>query len=140
MIKFISRKRLIAYFVIGLAFILGCLPANSLAMPVSSEVLRNEVGSLRQRDINKIYSLLEEKNVQKNLVKMRLNSNELKERIAKLSDAQIHRLANQLDRVKIGGSAGGAILIVAIVVGIIALILYFTGRSLRISTDTSRAE
>ena len=140
MIKFILKKKLIAYLIIGWAFLLGCLPANTLAMPVSSEVLRNEANSLRQRDINKIYSLLEEKNVQKNLVKMRLNNNELKERIAKLSDAQIHRLANQLDRVKIGGSAGGAILIVAIVVGIIALILYFTGRSLRISTDTSRAE
>jgi len=140
MIKFMLKKRLIAYLIIAWAFILGCLPANTLAMPVSSEVLRNEVRSLRQRDINKIYSLLEEKIVQKNLVKMHLNNNELKERIAQLSDAQIHRLANQLDGVKIGGSAGGAILIVVLVVGIITLILYFTGRSLRISTDTSRAE
>jgi len=140
MIKFIAKRRLIAYLIIGWAFLLGCLPANTLAMPVSSKVLQNEAKSLRQSDINKIYSLLEERNVQKNLVKMRINSNELKERIAKLPDAQIHRLANQLAKVKIGGSAGGAILIVAIVVGIIALILYFTGRSLRISTDTSRAD
>ncbi len=140
MIKFILKRRLIAYLIIGWAFLLGCLPANCLAMPVSSEVLRNEAKSLRQRDINKIYSLLEEKVVQKNLVKIHLNNNELKERIAKLSDAQIHRLANRLDGVKIGGSAGGVILIVAIVVGIIMLILYFTGRSLRISTDTSKAE
>ena len=140
MIKFLAKKRLIAYLIIGWAFLLGGLPTNILAMPVSSKMLQNEAKSLRQKEINKIYSLLEEKIVQKKLVNMRLNNNEIKARIAKLSDAQIHRLANRLDEIKVGGSAGGAILIVAIVVGIIMLILYFTGRSLRISTDTSKTE
>ena len=140
MINFLLKRKLLAYLIIGWAFLLGCLPTNVLAMPVSSEVLRNEGRNLRQADLAKIYSFLEKGVVQGRLTRMKLGSSEIKTRLSRLSDSQLHRLASQVDKVKLGEGAGGTILIVALVVGIILLILYLTGRSLSIETGTRKIE
>ncbi|PJA62122.1 MAG: hypothetical protein CO162_02755, partial [bacterium (Candidatus Ratteibacteria) CG_4_9_14_3_um_filter_41_21] len=87
MINFLLKRRVIAYLVIGWAFLLGCLPINGLAMPVSSRVLRNETKNLREADLTKIYSFLDGGVVQNKLVKMRIKSSEIKARLANLSDS-----------------------------------------------------
>jgi len=140
MINFLLKRRLVAYLIIGWAFLLGCLPTNGLAMPVSSEVLRNEGKNLREANLQKIYSFLEEKIVQTRLTRMGIKSADLEVRLSALSDHELQRLATQMERVKLGGDAGGAILIIVLVVGLIMLILYLTGQSLRIETRTKKAE
>ena len=137
MINFLLKRRVIAYLVIGWAFLLGCLPINGLAMPVSSEVLRNETKNLREADLTKIYSFLDGGVVQNKLVKMRIKSSEIKARLANLSDSQIHRLAARIDQVKLGGDVG-AIFVIALIVGIVFLVLYLTGQSLQIETGTKK--
>lgn len=140
MINFLLKRKLLAYLIIGWAFLLGCLPTNILAMPVSSEVLRNEGRNLRQADLAKIYSFLEKGVVRGRLARMKLGSSEIKARLSQLSDSQLRRLASQADKVKLGEGAGTVILIVALVLGLIFLILYLTGRSLSIETRTEKTE
>jgi len=141
MINFLLKRRLLAYLIIGWAFFLGCLPTNNgLAMPITSEILRNEGKNLREANLQKIYSFLEEKIVQTRLTRMGIKSADLEVRLSALSDHELQRLATQMERVKLGGDAGGAILIIVLVVGLIMLILYLTGQSLRIETRTKKAE
>jgi len=137
MIRFLLKRRMIAYLIIGWAFLLGCLPINSLAMPVSSKVLRSETKNLREADLTKIYSFMEKGIVRNKLVKMKIKSSDIKARLANLSDSQIHRLAVRIDKVKLGGDVGG-VLVIALIVGIVVLVLYLTGQSLHIETGTRK--
>jgi hypothetical protein len=87
-----------------------------------------------QQARDEINNLLEREDVQSALVAQGINPIEAKARIDSLSDAEVVRLADQIDKLPAGGgyavlSAGAAIAILAAVVLIIAGLIYLAYRA-----------
>ena len=84
--------------------------------------------NMRQQDTATIKKVLEQKLVKQRLKVLGYSEDEVKARLDKLSDNELHRFATQLDTLTAGGDALGVLLAILIIVGIIALILYITGK------------
>ncbi len=92
----------------------------------SSDALSRERGG----DLEKIRSVLESKMVAQRLRELGYTSEEVMERLAKLPDQELHRLAKNLDSLQSGGDFGeflGFILFLLLVALIVVLILELTG-------------
>ncbi len=128
MVKERYIKFLIVYLVFSLAFILG-VPARSFAYVLSSiEVNRAFEGVDRGRDINVIVKELESKMITERLKSLGLSAGEIKKRLNKLSDEDIHKIARRIDSLKAGGSVTGFIIGLLMIVILILVILRLTDR------------
>jgi len=84
--------------------------------------------TMRQQDTATIKKVLEQKLVKQRLKVLGYSEDEVKARLDKLSDNELHRFATQLDTLTAGGDALGVLLAILVIVGIIALILFITGK------------
>ena len=84
--------------------------------------------NMRQQDTATIKKVLEQKLVKQRLKVLGYSEDEVKARLDKLSDNELHRFATQLDTLTAGGDALGVLLAILVIVGIIALILFITGK------------
>ncbi len=84
--------------------------------------------NMRQQDTATIKKVLEQKLVKQRLKVLGYSQDEVKARLDKLSDNELHRFATQLDTLTAGGDALGVLLAILVIVGIIALILFITGK------------
>jgi len=84
---------------------------------------QNQVISQREEEINKIQKALENKLVKEKLKAYGLTDEEVKEKLSKMSDNQIHMLAQASDKVLAGGDAIGAAIGVLIIVLLVIVIL-----------------
>lgn len=82
----------------------------------------------RVQDLQKIQQVLEMKAVSERLKQFGLTSEEVQQRLASLSDQQIHQLALQLDEIRVGqGDALGVIIALLVIVILVIVILKLTG-------------
>ncbi len=84
--------------------------------------------NMRQQDTATIKKVLEQKLVKQRLKVLGYNQDEVKARLDKLSDNELHRFATQLDTLTAGGDALGVLVAILVIVAIIALILFMTGK------------
>ena len=84
--------------------------------------------TMRQQDTATIKKVLEQKLVKQRLKVLGYSEDEVKARLDKLSDNELHRFATQLDTLTAGGDALGVLVAILVIVGIIALILFITGK------------
>ena len=84
--------------------------------------------NMRQQDTATIKKVLEQKLVKQRLKVLGYSEDEVKARLDKLSDNELHRFATQLDTLTAGGDALGVLLAILVIVAIIALILFITGK------------
>lgn len=84
--------------------------------------------NMRQQDTATIKKVLEQKLVKQRLKVLGYSADEVKARLDKLSDNELHRFATQLDTLTAGGDALGVLLAILVIVAIIALILFITGK------------
>ena len=84
--------------------------------------------NMRQQDTATIKKVLEQKLVKQRLKVLGYSEDEVKARLDKLSDNELHRFATQLDTLTAGGDAMGVLLAILVIVAIIALILFITGK------------
>jgi len=84
--------------------------------------------NMRQQDTATIKKVLEQKLVKQRLKVLGYSEDEVKARIDKLSDNELHRFATQLDALTVGGDALGVLVAILVIVAIIALILFITGK------------
>jgi len=80
--------------------------------------------NMRQQDTATIKKALEQKLVKQRLKTLGYSEDEVKARLDKLSENELHRFATQLDALKAGGGLGGILVLSAAIVGFIMLILY----------------
>jgi hypothetical protein len=78
----------------------------------------------RQQDTATIKKTLEQKLVKHKLINLGYSEDEVKARLDKLSENELHKVATQLDSIKAGGGLGGVLVLSAAIVGLIMLILY----------------
>ncbi len=105
-----------------LAVLALSLPAQSWAMLVPAKNSPD-----RAADTAMVQAALESTAVKQRLMDYGLSSEEASQRLAQLSDEQLHRFAAEIDAVQAGGDVGGDIVFVLVVVLIVLVILELTG-------------
>jgi hypothetical protein len=99
---------------------MGWFPPESTAMLAPADF-----GLNRLEDLQKVQRVLESKMVQQRLEDVGLTADEIQGRLARLSDAQLHRMANQLDALMPGGDGGLGIVVALLVIAILVVILFY---------------
>lgn len=117
-------RRIAILLVVSVAFI-SFVPRVQAAFVPSDESFAS---SMRQQDIATVKKILEQKLVQQRLKTLGFSGDEVKARLDKLSDDELHRFATQLDTLAAGGDGLGVLVAILVIVGIIALILFITGK------------
>ncbi len=118
-------RQIAAFVILGLV-IIGCVPSESMAYIVDSDAIK-DAASTRAADMESVQRVLESKVVSGRLEKMGLSMSEIKARLDKLSDAELHRFASQVNSLLPGGQL--EIIIALLVIAILViLILQLTGR------------
>jgi hypothetical protein len=113
------------YLVIAL-FIISIVPRVDAGL-APSEVIKLAATD-RMEDLQKIQQVLEMKAVGERLGQLGLTSGEVQQRLASLSDQQIHQIALQLDDLRVGQSdALGVIIALLVIVILVIVILKLTG-------------
>ena len=117
------KKTSVALAMAGYMTLLTTAPAP--AAMVDSMMSNNQTESQNQRDveIEKIQRALENKLVQEKLKAYGLTDEEVKEKLSKMNDQQIHMLAQASDKVLAGGDAIGFTIGVLIIVLLVIVIL-----------------
>ena len=117
-------RRIAILLVVSVAFI-SIVPRVQAAFVPSDESFSS---SMRQQDMATVKKILELKLVQQRLKNLGFSGDEVKARLDKLSDNELHRFATQLDTLAAGGDGLGVLVAILVIVGIIALILFITGK------------
>ena len=106
-------------------FIVGIAPGVEAGM-APSDVINSTIN--RTQDIGAIQKVIESKLIRERLEKLGYRADEVKSRLERLNDQQLHRLAQNLDNVKVAGDSGLGIVIVLLVIAIlVVLLLQLTG-------------
>jgi len=108
------------YLVIAL-FIISIVPRVEAGL-VPSEVI-NLAAADRIEDLHKIQQVLEMKAVGERLVQLGLTSDEVQQRLASLSDQQVHQIALQLDDLRVGQSDALGVIIALLVIAILVIVI-----------------
>ena len=119
-------RRIAILLVVSMAFI-SIVPKVQAAFVPSDESFSS---SMRQQDMATVKKILEQKLVQHRLKALGFSEQEVTARLDKLSDNELHRLATQLDTLTAGGDGLGVLVAILVIVGIIALVLFITGKRL----------
>jgi len=120
--------RHVAWYLVVAMVIISIAPRVEAGF-APSEIIDLKLGE-RAADIEKIQSILETKAVSERLSQFGLNQDEITGRLAQLSDEQIHQLALQLDDLRVGQDATGAIIAILVIIILIIVILQLTGHKI----------
>ena len=104
------------------ALILGCLPSTGWAGPVPSSI--GHLGSTREASIRRIEKMLANKRIVRSLKRRGIKPGELRQKLEKMSDHEVHMLAERLQTTRSGGQVTGILIIILLVI----LIVYFLDR------------
>lgn len=129
--------QVVVWTLVFTTFIMGWFPPESTAMlaPAISGVHGTDISLNRLEDLQKAQRVLESKMVQQRLEDVGLTADEIQGRLARLSDAQLHQMANQLDALMPGGDGLG-IVIALLVIAILAVVLiYLLGHRIEVKKN-----
>jgi len=131
--KCVSWYLVLAMFIIGVAprVDAGLSPSEVIALSQADRTPARPAGG---SDLQKIQKILETKMIGKRLEAFGFSSEEIKARLGRLNDQEIHQFALRLDEIKIGGG-GFEVIVVVLLVGIlIGLWLHVTGKKVVIQS------
>jgi hypothetical protein len=114
-----TTKLLACYLAVAI-FTIGFVQ-NVFAGFTPSEVI-NLAGVDRAEDLQKIRSALELKMVSERLKQLGFTTEEIGSKLVTLSDDQLHRIAIQIDELRVGGSLGAVAAVVFVVCFIYAIV------------------
>ncbi len=98
---------------------LGVLPAAQAAMVPTDKVIDQSTAA---NDRERVKSFLAREDVQRQMATLGVDPDNAAERVAGLSDAEVHKIANKLDELPAGQDAIGTILGVLVFILIVLLI------------------
>ncbi|MBM4039901.1 MAG: hypothetical protein FJ290_15460 [Planctomycetes bacterium] len=106
----------------GIALMLGCFPMGVEAKMVGSAASGEQGLSPRQAREAQVLRLLTEEKVAKALQAANLTPDQVRQRLDRLSDAQLSQLADHLETIQSGKGAVVALVLLAVV--LIGILLY----------------
>ncbi len=122
----IPFMKCLSWYLVVALFILSIAPRADAGL-APSEVIQLAAMD-RVHDLEKIQQVLEMKAVSERLAQLGLTADEIRQRLATLSDHQIHQLALQLDEIRVGqADALGVIIALLVIVILVIVILKLTG-------------
>lgn len=122
----IPFMRSVSWYLVVAMFLIAIAPRVEAGM-VPSEIIALSQAD-RAADIEKIRQVLELKAVGERLRQLGLDQEEVKARLAELSDHQIHQLALQIDDIRIGqGDVFGVIIALLVIAILVVVLLKLTG-------------
>ena len=107
---------------LGLALVLGCFPTPVWAGMVGSLDSGGDTPSARQMQEARVQRLLAQTEVSQALGKAGLNASEIGQRLDRLDDQQLEKLASSLETIKAG--KGGAYVLVGLAVLLLIVLIY----------------
>ena len=116
------KKWITCYLVLAMV-VIGMVPPAGASF-LSSEAIKTAGVSDRALDLQTIQTALETKLVRQRLADLGFTPEEIRARIAQLSDQQIHQVAQKLDEVRVGQDAFGVFIALLLIAGFVALIYY----------------
>lgn len=105
--------------------VMGWFPPEGRAMLAPATTSMTVSDPSRAEDLQSIQRVLENKIVEQRLEDFGLTPEEINNRLTRLSDAQLHQMAAQIDALMPGGDGGLGILIALLVIAILAVILIY---------------
>ena len=114
------RKWITCYLVLAMA-VIGVVPPVEASF-LSSETMKMTVND-RALDLRSVQGTLETKLVSQRLVDLGFTAEEVRARLAQLSDQQIHQMAQKLNDVRVGQD-GGVFIALLVIAGLAVLIYY----------------
>ena len=125
-----SWFRIIASYLAVFLFVAAAIPAKTYAYAAESV----EVYSSRQEDMNKVQRALESKIVQDKLGELGLTKDEATAKLDKLSDADLHQFAMNVDSLDAGGDGGLGLIIGLLIIAILVVVLlHLTNHKIQVS-------
>ncbi len=122
----ILLMRQVAWYLVFAMFIIGIAPKAEAGFTPSEVIALSKVD--RAADLDRVQKTLETKMIRERLEKFGLTQDEINSRLARLSDQQVHRLALQLDDLKVGkDDALGVIIALLVIAILVVLLLQLTG-------------
>ena len=121
---------LVRRIAVMLAIVMGVV---SLVPRVEASFVPSDQSSAsfsRQEDMATIQRALEQKLVKERLKDLGYTEEEIKARLDRLSDAEVHSLASQLDSLMPAGSWEAVLVVILLVAILVVLILMWTGHKL----------
>lgn len=100
--------------------IIGVVPKESMAYVVGATA---PMETSRAKDMDKVQRLLESKLLAQKLKDAGLTTEEVRQRLDKLSDAELHQFTGQVDNVYPGGGIDIAIVVALLVIVVIVVAL-----------------
>lgn len=101
-------------------FIVGIAPGVEAGM-APSDIINSSIN--RTQDIDTIQKVIESKLIRERLEKLGYRGDEIQSRLERLSDQQLHQLAQNLDDLKVAGDSGLGIVIGLLVIAILVVFL-----------------
>src|SRR5574340_280856 len=111
--------RHIAWYLVFSMFIVGIAPGVEAGM-APSDVMNTTVNRLQ--DIDSIQKVIESKMIRERLQKLGYTAAEVQSRLERLSDQQLHQLAQNLDSMKVAGDDGLGIIIALLIIAILVVL------------------
>lgn len=109
-------------------FIIGSIPSKGLAYVAGSSAITRS--AQRAVDMESAQRVLESKLVAGKLAQAGLSMTEIKSRLDKLSDSDLHQFASQLNSLYPGGDGLGVVIALLLIVILVLVILKLTNRKL----------
>jgi uncharacterized protein DUF6627 len=119
-VKKLYFRQISAFVILGL-LVIGCFPSESMAYIVGSAAVK-DAASTRAADMDSIQRVLESKIVSERLDQEGLSKAEIKGRLDKLSDAELHQFASQVKSLFPGGQLEVVIFLLVLVIILIVVL------------------
>lgn len=121
----IILKRFLSLFVAASILFTGMVQSAQAAMISSAEVAQTTGVNRVEQDRERVLATLARADVQEELVKRGVNPEEVKDRVAALTDEEVSLMAEQMDSAPAGSGIIGAIVLIFLVL-LVTDILGFT--------------
>ncbi|GEB79728.1 hypothetical protein DDE01_11430 [Desulfovibrio desulfuricans] len=116
--------RHIAMVMVAVMGLLSFVPRVEAAFVPNAGMMAEQ----RTADVDTIQKALENKMVAERLQALGYSADEVNQRLAMLSDDEVHSVAKQIDALNPGGDGVGIVIAILVVVLLVVLILHFSDR------------
>jgi len=117
----IPLMRHVSWYLVIAMFIIGIAPRVDAGLAPSELIAMSQTD--RAADLEKVRKVLEMKVVSERLGKFGFTQDEIKSKINNLSDQQMHKVALQIDNLKVGSDDALGIIIALLVIAIIVILI-----------------
>jgi hypothetical protein len=121
----IPLLKAVTWYLVVAMFILGITPRVEAGFSPSQVLQGTQID--RNHDIEKIQTIIETKMIKDRLEKLGFSNDEVRSRLDRLSNQQVHQLALQLDDIKVGGDGLGVIIALLVIAILVVLLIQLTG-------------